>query len=65
MHRGAWWTMVHRVTKTQTQLSNLAQPTKWGDHDSTCCRGLLKELTKVTLGGHSVHIAFSFFFQKI
>ena len=25
MHRGAWWATVHRVTESQTQLSDLAE----------------------------------------
>ena len=27
MNRGAWWTPVHRVTRSQTQLSDSAQRT--------------------------------------
>ena len=29
MDRGAWWAMVHRVTWSQTQLSNLAHRVKY------------------------------------
>ena len=28
MDRGAWWTLVHRVTKSQTLLNQLSMPTQ-------------------------------------
>ena len=41
-HRGAWWATVHRVTKSQTQLStHTIMKTKWTVHKYIVNEGMI------------------------
>ena len=47
MDRGAWWAIVHRVTKSQTRLKQLSISMSKSGTDKFCCRG---HILNISLG---------------
>ena len=71
MDRGAWWVMVHGVTKSQTQLSDWVRP-RWQPLATCCCvhwkcgQSKIQRILKTWYAKRNVkHLIYNFYISYI